>query len=273
MTMKFKISPTVAGLLIAGIAASVLFAPRAWAGSGCAAPPSGLLSWWQAESNALDHIGTNNGTLVHNAGYGVGEVGTAFAFSNALAAVQVGSASSLQLQNFTIEAWVQRKSASSVTSDSNSTDAVIFGFGSQGYELGMHVDGSLFLYQVDVGGVDAMAAVTDTNFHHVAATVSGGNVYFYIDGAARWEGNGLGAFVFTTPAAIGARGDTLGNSFYGSIDEVSVYNRALQASEIAGLFSAGSAGKCQLPVITTQPTNQTVLVGGQAQFSVVAQST
>jgi hypothetical protein len=60
--------------------------------------------------------------------------------------------------------------------------------------------------------------------------------------------------------------------FNGLLDEVSIYNRALTASEIQAIYAAGSGGKCPPfptpPSITTQPTNQTVTVGGAATFSV-----
>ena len=60
--------------------------------------------------------------------------------------------------------------------------------------------------------------------------------------------------------------------FDGLIDEVSVYNRGLTASEIQAIYNAGVNGKCPLaaPVIISQPMNQTVTVGGTATFSVTA---
>jgi hypothetical protein len=56
------------------------------------------------------------------------------------------------------------------------------------------------------------------------------------------------------------------------IDEVSIYNRALTAQEIQAIYNAGISGKCPLgaPGIIFQPTNQTVAVGGNAIFNVVA---
>jgi hypothetical protein len=59
------------------------------------------------------------------------------------------------------------------------------------------------------------------------------------------------------------------------IDEASIYNRALTASEIQTIYAAGSGGKCPLnsPAIISQPTNQTVNVGGAATFTVVASGT
>jgi len=62
------------------------------------------------------------------------------------------------------------------------------------------------------------------------------------------------------------------------MDELSLYNRALSSNEIAAIYNAGSAGKCPPsppapPTIETQPTNQTVLVGGTVNFKVVAGGT
>jgi hypothetical protein len=272
-------SGIIAALALLGMTSLALLAPDVRAGSGCDAPPSGLVSWWRAESNALDYVGGNNGTLANNAGYTTGEVGTAFFFTNALAAVKIGNATNLQLQSFTIEAWIQRASTNSVSFPTNG-DAELFGFGSQGYGFGIHGPnsengslGTLFLTENDVDEVDTIASITDTNFHHVAVTKSGLTVVFYVDGVAYPAGTTGDTYQFTTPAAIGARGDTLAGSFYGALDEMSIYNRGLLASEIAGIFNAGAAGKCPIPVITTQPVSQSVLVGAQVQFFVVAQST
>src|SRR5437764_853281 len=35
--------------------------------SSCVAPPANLISWWRAENNALDSVGTNNGAFHHAA--------------------------------------------------------------------------------------------------------------------------------------------------------------------------------------------------------------
>ena len=53
-------------------------------------------------------------------------------------------------------------------------------------------------------------------------------------------------FGFQTPAGIGARGNNLQNSFFGAVDELSVYQRPLNGSEIQAIYNAGSAGKCKL---------------------------
>ena len=84
-----------------------------------------------------------------------------------------------------------------------------------------------------------------------------------------------GSLTNTSLLYLGAPTSTLSNSyFYGLIDELTMYNRALSTSEIQAIAGAGSAGKCRVPAfIITQPTNQTVTAGSSAMFSVVAGGT
>ena len=87
-----------------------LLVPLRVPGAPCVAPPSGLVSWWQAESNAVDRAGSNTGTLLYGATYAAGMVGTAFSFDGTNSEVQVPDAPSLRLTNeLTIEFWVKRQ--------------------------------------------------------------------------------------------------------------------------------------------------------------------
>src|SRR2546430_12461166 len=74
----------------------------------CAPVPSGLMGWWPGEGNALDRGGPDNGTIIGGAGFVPGLVGQAFSFNGSGQAVDVGNPASLQIQDFTIEAWVRR---------------------------------------------------------------------------------------------------------------------------------------------------------------------
>ena len=57
----------------------------------------------------------------------------------------------------------------------------------------------------------------------------------------------------------------------GLVDEVSLYNRALSAAEVQSIFNSGVDGKCQtFPLIILEPTNQTLLAGSTALFTVTA---
>jgi hypothetical protein len=102
-----------------------------------------------------------------------------------------------------------------------------------------------------------------------------GVAVIYLNGAAVTNKN-LGSFIPQTSYNLyfgkRASGPFSGSYFNGLMDELSLYNRALSSDEISAIYIAGSAGKCFTvpPSITTQPTNQTVTVGGTATFSVTA---
>jgi hypothetical protein len=237
----------------------------------CAPPPSGLIGWWPGEGEGQDLAGGNNGSLVNGATFATGMVGQGFQFNGDRAGVVLSNSAALHLQDFTIEAWLQR--ASTTIASFYPGGGEIFGFGYAGYCLGMVDDGSLFLTKVGIDNVTLVNGITDTAFHHVAVTKSGTNVAFYIDGQGFQMPPYQTFYEFSSPPAIGARGDNLLNSFLGVIDEVSLYDRSLTASEILSLYNAGSAGKCTsptAPTITVQPTNQNAFAGANVTFAVLA---
>jgi len=262
------------GLLVLIFAASVrLSAVAQTVPPACDPSPAGLVSWWPGEGNAKDVIGGNNGLLV-GGGYTNGEVGQAFVFNGNAQLVTVGNPTNLHLQTFTIEAWIRRTSTAMV-SHGTAGNGIVFGYGYGGYGLYLDPSGVPTLSRIGLDQTKPSVAITNTGFHHVAVTKSGSTVVFYVDGLAYAAPAYNPAFVFTTVAAIGARGDNLDNSFIGVIDETSVYNRALASNEIAAIYQAGSGGKCPPtpPLILAQPANQAVNVGNPASFSVSASGT
>jgi Concanavalin A-like lectin/glucanases superfamily/Immunoglobulin domain/Lectin C-type domain/Chitobiase/beta-hexosaminidase C-terminal domain len=239
----------------------------------CFAPPAGLVSWWRAQGDATDQVGGNNGTLSANATFAPGQVGQSFVFDGRGAAVQLGNPTNLQLQNFTIETWIKRGSTSVASFNGNGL-GIIFGYNYGGYGLLLSPDGAPALTQIGVYSLFANGSITDLNWHHIAATKSGSTVVYYIDGVAYPAPAYDPGFVFNTPASIGGIGNTY--NFYGSVDELSIYNRALSPGEIRSIYTASSSGKCVTPIppsLNSQPANQTATVGGSATFSVITAGT
>jgi len=71
-------------------------------------------------------------------------------------------------------------------------------------------------------------------WNHIVVSVNSATATFYINGAA----DGTASNVISMNAArIGGAGGQ--SSFYGSMDEVRVYNRALSASEVKELYNQG----------------------------------
>jgi hypothetical protein len=237
----------------------------------CIAPPSGVVSWWPADGNALDQIGSNPGSLTGNTTFGPGLIGSGFVFDGSGSGVTIGNPGNLQLQEFTIEAWVRRSSSTSVSA--SGPLGFIFAYGANGYGLAIQSDGSLMLTKVGVSGVASPALILDTAFHHVAVTKNGSTVFFYVDGTQYTVGAYDPGFTFSTAAAVGTISDTGPDGLLGTVDELAIYGRALSPAEVQLIYNAGSGGKCAndaAPFIFQQPTNQSVFVGQTAVFAVAA---
>jgi hypothetical protein len=237
----------------------------------CTLPPAGILGWWRGEGNALDQKGTNNGVLAGNTTYGPGLVGQAFVFDGASDGVNLANPTSLQIQDFTIEAWIKRASTIQASKDPYNSGIIIsYPFG--GYGFGITDDGRLFLTKNGESNVSSSRSVADTSFHHVAVTKVGSLVRFYIDGIGEVAPAYNPGFVFNGPPAIGGRGGDFAASFLGSIDEVSLYNRPLDGEEISSIYNSGTAGKCVAfaPSILVQPVSRTVTLASNVTFTVVA---
>ncbi len=103
--------------------------------------------------------------------------------------------------------------------------------------------------------VDVTAPADDnTNFHHVVVQRSGDNLDIYVDGTIADSTTGVDSFnVDTTNAfAIGARNvNSSGNggefAFDGAIDEVWVFNQALNNTEIQDLLNSNTNSQPGIP--------------------------
>ncbi|HUP90764.1 MAG TPA: Calx-beta domain-containing protein, partial [Solimonas sp.] len=216
----------------------------------CARQPANMAVWYKGDGNTNDSAGANNGTLFGGASATAdGIVGQAFQLSGNGQGVVLPNAPALQTQNFSIDAWIKRDSLTQVSDACGG--GLLFGYGQDGYGLGIGDGrcglpaGQLLLSKIGVSAVHSSnLTVDDTAFHHVAVTVSGGQVIFFVDGVADGPYAYAPGYTFATNPAVGIRADNNDNSFKGVIDEIQVFNRALSAAEIERIYRAGSRGTC-----------------------------
>jgi hypothetical protein len=253
--------------------------------TNCVTAFPGLVSWWPAEGNADDAMGTNNGTLVGGVSYAGGEVGRAFQLDGTSGYVVVPADGSLNVgtnSGFTIEGWIN-------PSDVSAQHPVVE-YKFDGVASGVHLwltsggVGSLFANIMDVNNgahyITSAPGMVRTNlFQHIALTYnkSAGIASFYYNGSVVVTTN-LGVFTpkTTTDLLLGRRIDASSGFYYkGILDEISLYNRALSSSEIAVIYQAGIYGKCPLEPLTiwSQPNHRAVLLGCYALFGVAAEGT
>jgi hypothetical protein len=232
-------------------------------------PATGIVAWWQAESNALDVVNGNNGSTNGSVTYATGEVGQAFVFngSSSILVPQSASVNLSQKTNWTIEAWINPATFN------NAGFPTIFDQGHWRASFGLNAGtGKLENWINNSDVIDSTTSVPLAQWSHVALVYNGANRIFYINGVQAGSFPAVVISVDNSGDAIGGVSDNSASGYFnGEIDEVTVYNVALSGSQIAAIFAAGAAGKCanQLPPsIVAGPTNQVVNVGGTIFLSV-----
>jgi hypothetical protein len=185
----------------------------------------------------------------------------------------------------TIEMWINPTSVGSQQPLAEWNNGV-GGMGAH-FWISVQSPGSLQANLVDTNGVShgfftPTGSIAANVYQHVAVTYDkpSGLLAFFINGVQAASTN-LGSFTPDTRSDLylGLRpsGVAAGTRYAGTMDEVSVYNRALATNEIAAIYHAGAYGKCSLaptaPLITQQPISQNAFVGDPVSFGVTATGT
>jgi probable HAF family extracellular repeat protein len=234
-----------------------------------------LVSWWRAEGNALDSLGTNSGTWSGAPAYAPGEVGQAFAFNGANYVATSEPVNNPQ--NFTLECWFMT---------TTTQGGVLIGFGDQptgndsNYDRFLYMDNSGYLHFgiYNNGGylVSSPASYNDGMWHHAAVTVSSSaGSLLYVDGtlvagnaAATTAQNYRGWWRIGENTINGWPNQPSSAYFNGLLDEVSIYDSPLTAAQIQSIYAAGGLGKAPQLVLPfglalISPGNGTVVPPGQ----------
>ena len=223
----------------------------------CADPPAGMTNWWTADTKVRDYIGTGHATARDGAGFGVGMVGQAFTFPGGLSRVDMPASSFVQpTDKATVDAWIYP------TAHGNHGIYGLTVFSNTGtHGLAMRVyRGKLQAdFRTPIGGTDPTTVLSGpvlalNAWSHVAITYDGTAARSYVNGKLVGTRAQRGPIRDTDNAGTcpvignentGCVNQNIGYAFKGSIDEVGVFDRALDASEILAIYEAGAAGKCR----------------------------
>jgi hypothetical protein len=186
---------------------------------------------------------------------------------------------------FSVEAWVTE-----YLYENGGNAIVALGYGNGGEQFvldtGAGTTGTLRFFVRNAGGTVSSATsanklANDGLWHHVVGVCdeAGGHVYIYLDGTQVGSAGitaGSGILSSSTPLSIGARqSGNNGNTnydfqFYGAIDEVAVYQKALTAAQVSAHYYAVGIGPSALQVT---PANPTVDQAGTVTFTATALGT
>ncbi len=178
-----------------------------------------------------EHIGTIEGATWDDRG----KFGKALRFDGVNDCVQIANTEDLQLsEEFTLEAWVRP--------DSLQEFAPLFfkeheGFYSYSLFLGAFNSGHLEGFVANEGPgwseVESKEALPAKAWSHVAFTSDGAYLRLYVDGALVGTGSASEIGESEGPLYLGCWPEE-GEHFEGRIDEVRIYDRALDGGEVAG---------------------------------------
>lgn len=206
---------------------------------------TGLVGYWSFEdgrgTQATDFspAGNNTGTLTNGPTWTDGKMGKALSFDGVNDYVDMGNPTNLQFTgNITLSAWINPTSLSDYKFYLSK-----YSIADLGYDLGIMENGRVVIAFRDgthTNGFSSVGLIQAGVWQHVVIVqnVSNCNVNIYKNGT-------LDSTLTNQPCYSNASSNFLVGSrsgiyFFGSIDEVRVYNRALLATEIADLYSESS---------------------------------
>jgi hypothetical protein len=232
---------------------------RSTAPLGCTQAPPGIVSWWRAEGDAADAVGTNDGALQNGAMHGAGFLGQGFSFDGTDDWMVVGNPASLRVTGgITIEAWINPTYV-------EGTGAGVYHVIASKWAQSPVLDSYWLAVYIGQGTIRPLVVINTTagapgagyvsveqgalpagEWSHVAMTFdpASGELALYANGQILLTATKVGNIV-TSDAAVIIGGEAAGPSFRpfpGLIDELTVYNRALSAQEVAAI--AQPPGKC-----------------------------
>lgn len=210
----------------------------------CVAPPAGIVGWWDGDVPGVDITGNasstgDRGTPTTDTGL----VGQATRFGeNDLFEIDPAPTPA----SFTIEGWMNL--------DQGDAENWIGVFGRFGESSLCIYRNRLTYWEGSVGGGGANgnlalgSILQPGTWYHVALSWDGTTVTSYLDGARDSSEVVEDEVALPSEVAVGGLFNNqaeLRDRFVGRLDELTLYSRALDATEISAIAAAGALGKCK----------------------------
>jgi len=231
--------------------------------SSCGEPgelPVGYLSWWRFENNANDEAENNDGILIGDYEFVGGKIGKSVRLNGDNDYVSIPSSSSINsLENeITVSLWHN----SAIPYSSYSSYAQLFGFYKNddnhfmcGYTSG-YPEGRLFCFNKINSVITSnyhfsdCQALQDNVWTNLVVVINSSACKVYINGTLCETGalaTNLSKIGSDLNFRIGSTDSYSLRDFNGSIDEVIVYNRSLNSTEIGEIYcgQGGDAEFCE----------------------------
>ena len=186
------------------------------------------IATYQLDGNANDLSGNYSGTPT-DVSYGVGEFDLAGVFNGSTSKVILPTIDLTTFGDYTISLWVK---GSSLTSTAISS---LISFVVNRAEILM-VDGDIYFF----GNTNYLIVdypFNSNNWYNIVLVNSGTSILGYINGVSQSGTTSASGSKFLYAATIGVRSLGQGDFFNGSIDQVRIFNKALNSTEVTTLYN------------------------------------
>ena len=191
---------------------------------------------------AIDDSGNNNhGTITGGGTWEAGKYNYAVKLDGSTDWINFGTSETLHPDSFTVAFWYRQSSHTAsyqgVVGNRNGTSSHNWVI-----ETGAAETRTLFFYVFFTGGTTSYTspALTDETWYHIAMTVNGNEVKYYINGELKQTDNQTGTLVNNTTTAflVGARTAAGSNLANVTVDELLLTTEILTDQEIKDLYDS-----------------------------------
>lgn len=210
-------------------------------GNAFALSRENLLAYYdfnETGSVLMDYAGQDNNGANTGTTQGVsGKINSAYTYAGSTGSYSdLGALNGTSFTNMTLNAWIK-------TTDTDGVALGKDGGGANQNQYRMYMGGTAQLgcgfYTTGAGQAYSTTSFNNTTWKMGTCVFKDGNTMVYVNGV--YEGSVAHTQTYTTSANayFGRRGNT-SSTFAGSVDEASVWTRALSSSEIAELYNGGN---------------------------------
>ena len=198
---------------------------------------TGLVGYWKLDeltgTTAADSSGNGyNATTAGSPQWNPAQVNGGLTFDGVDDGAQTGSAPLLDAPtHLTLSAWVNHGATNAFRSIIDKRDA-----GTDGYDLYL-TDTSRAFVRINQETLTGATVLTSGTWHHIAAVWDGSTVTLYVNGVLNASKSVSTTLSTTGALRIGEHFSVNDYRFDGTLDEVRVYDRALNAAEVQGLVN------------------------------------
>lgn len=210
--------------------------------------PTGMVNWWDGQADTVDTFGPLTATPHGNFFYASGQPGFGFHFDGTSSYLTTGAAS-LGVP-WTLSLWVNRQNAPK-------TSAALLSDGAYSFKLEQYNNTrQVGITRFGVGDYTFGYVIPENTWTHVAMVGTSTGTSLYINGALQSSltnsqplpRNYIGVSYVTS-------GSVITDYLLATVDEMATFNRALSASEIAAIYSAGASGWVRAPEFASTLVN------------------